>query len=104
MIDIKYIREHPEEVKKNILNRQLDPKKIDVDKLLDLDKKRLELIQKIDNLRAEINVLSSELKDSAKRTPEKINKGKELKEQEKSLSEELGKIEKEWQELMDWIP
>lgn len=104
MIDIKYIRENPEEVKQNILNRQLDPKKIDVDKLLSLDQKRSELIQKIDNIRAEVNTLSSELKDAAKRTSEKINKGKELKEQEKSLSEELTKVEKEWQNLMDWMP
>lgn len=104
MLDIKFIRENAEKVKQNILDRQLDPKKIDVDKLLSLDQRRLELMHQIDKIRTEVNILSSELKDAAKRTPEKIDKGKNLKESEKKLSEELNSIEKEWQELMDWIP
>lgn len=104
MIDIKFIRENPEKVKQNILDRQLDPKKIDVDKLLSLDQRRLELMRQIDKIRTEVNLLSSQLKDAAKRTPEKIDKGKNLKASEKKLSEELNSIEKEWQELMDWIP
>ena len=37
MLDIKYIREHAEEVKKNCENRGI---KVDVDRLLEPDEKR----------------------------------------------------------------
>jgi seryl-tRNA synthetase len=55
MLDIKYIREHAKKVKQAIKNRN---KKADVDKILELDKERRELIAKIDAKRAEQKALS----------------------------------------------
>ena len=42
MLDMKFIREHAEEVKENLVNRH-NP--FDLDHVLDLDQKRRELLQ-----------------------------------------------------------
>ena len=80
MLDIKLVREHPEEVKQNILNRRVDPAKADVDKLLLLDARKNKLTIEVENLRAARNVFAEELKDAEKRTPEKLEEGKKIKE------------------------
>ncbi len=104
MLDIKFIREHQEEVKQNILNRRVNPAKADVDKLLLLDGRKIKLISEIETMRATRNRLSEELKDEKKRTPEKIEEGKKLKEGVEVLEEELKAVEIDWQNIMDWIP
>ena len=45
MLDMKFIREHAEEVKENLVNRH-NP--FDLDHVLDLDQKRRELLQQTD--------------------------------------------------------
>lgn len=55
MLDIKFIRENPEKVKEGVVKKRA---KVDIDAILDLDKKYRELIQKIDSLRAEQNRFS----------------------------------------------
>ena len=62
MLDIKYIRENPEKVKQNILNRHVDPKKADVDELLLVDARKVELQREIEEMRAVRNKLAAELK------------------------------------------
>lgn len=104
MLDIKFIREHPEEVKQNILNRRVDPAKADVDKLLLLDARRSKLMTEAEALRAGRNKLAEELKDEKKRTPEKVEEGKKLKEGIDVLEDELETVAAEWQQIMDWIP
>ena len=49
MLDIKFIRQNLEEVKKSISDRNMS---VDVDELLSLDKKRRSLIVKIEEGRA----------------------------------------------------
>lgn len=104
MLDIKYIRQNPEELKQNILNRHLDPKKCDVDKLLLLDARKVQLEQEQDKLREARNKLAEELKDENARTSQLIEEGKKIKEGLKVLEEELGAVQKDWQNLMDWMP
>ena len=53
MIDIKFVRQHPEIVKENCKNRLA---KVDIGKLLDLDKKRRELETEIDIHRSKRNI------------------------------------------------
>ncbi len=101
MLDIKFIREHPDEVKENIKRRQLTGEQFDVDAFLEVDKKRSELIGEVEALRARRNELSSQ---KGKPSPEVIEEGKKLKEQIKELEEKLGEIEKKWQWYMDWFP
>ncbi|MBI3559049.1 serine--tRNA ligase [Candidatus Gottesmanbacteria bacterium] len=104
MLDIKFICENPEKVKQNILNRRVDPKKADVDKLMLLDGRKIKLNSEIEQLRAAKNKFASELKDEKLRTPEKIEEGKKIKEGIEILEKELREVEQEWQEIMDWIP
>lgn len=104
MLDIKFIRENPDKVKQNIENRHVDPKKADVDKLLLLDGRKNKLSQEIDKLRELRNKLADELKDASKRTPEKVEEGKKIKEGIDVLEKELAEIQTEWQAVMDWIP
>ncbi len=104
MLDVKFIRENPEKVKQNILNRRVDPKKADVDKLLLLDGRKTKINFEIEQLRATRNKFAGELKDEKLRTPEKIAEGKKIKEEIEILEKELKEVEQEWQEIMDWIP
>lgn len=104
MLDIRYIRENTEKVKQNILNRKVNPAKADIEKLLLLDGRKSKLQTEIEKMRSIRNKLADELKDSTKRTPDKIEEGKKIKEGIEVLEDELKTVEKEWQEIMDWIP
>lgn len=98
MLDIKFIRENPEKVKQNILNRQVDPKKADVDKLLLLDARKVELEREIEKVRAARNKLAKEHKAGTEA------EGRKLKEGLKVLEEELSIVALDWQNAMDWMP
>ena len=97
MLDIKFIRENPEKVKQGCQKKQV---KVDVDKLLDLDKKRRGFLQKIDSLRANQNKIS----EGGGKDKVQIEKAKELKNQIKDLEKEFKKTEKEFNTLMLQIP
>jgi len=63
MLDIKFIRENPDKVKEACKNKQV---KVDIDELLEIDKKRRETLQALEDMRAQKNKASkkiSELKD-----------------------------------------
>ncbi len=96
MLDIKFIRENPELVKKNAKNRLVD---VDIDKLLDLDQKRREVSIKIDELRAKRNSVSQ-----VKPTPEIIEEMKKTGEEIKKLEREIIPIEAAFRELWLAVP
>jgi seryl-tRNA synthetase len=104
MLDIKFIRENPEKIKQNILNRNVDTKKADIDKLLLLDVRKTKLEQEIEKMRALRNDLADRLKDVVQRTPENVKDGKKLKEGIEVLEKELDEVKDKWQQVMDWIP
>ena len=58
MIDIKYLREHPEEVKENIKKKFQDEKLPLVDEVIELDKARRDAQKEADELKASRNTLS----------------------------------------------
>jgi seryl-tRNA synthetase len=91
MIDIKLLRENPEKIKNGVKNKGAD---IDIDKILELDKKRRGLISEIENLRAE----------QKKFNKDQIEKAKELKNKIKELEPKLEITEKEFNELFIKIP
>lgn len=88
MIDIKYVRENLNEVK-----RALDKKhtRFDLDGLLRLDDKRRKLLIKIEQLRAERNKCAKQ-KD--------IEAGRRIKQQLSKLELEYQKVETEFNQLM----
>ena len=97
MLDIKYIRENPEKVKEGCQKKNID---VDIDKLLELDKKKREMLESIEKLRHQRNLIS-EKRESNK---EEIEMAKELKEKIKELKEESEKINKDFDNLIFQIP
>ena len=80
MIDIKFLRENPDIVKKNIQNKFQDEKLPLVDEVIKLDKKARETQQEADELRAKKNKVSKEIgalmakgqKDEAQKVKDEI--------------------------------
>jgi len=91
MIDIKLLRENPDKIKKGVKNKGAN---VDIDKILELDKKRRGLISEIENLRAE----------QKKFGKDQTEKAKELKNKIKELEPQLDITEKEFNELFVKIP
>jgi seryl-tRNA synthetase len=106
MLDMKIIREKPEWVKERLRTRGED---YPIDEILELDKKRRELIQRVESLRhirreesERIGKLKKEGKEEeAKALSEKV---KVLSEELKGLEEELKKVEEEFEFKMSLIP
>ncbi|MCL4359777.1 serine--tRNA ligase [Patescibacteria group bacterium] len=94
MIDIKLVRENPNEVKKGIAAKGFDPDT--VDDVLALDAKRRKLIGELEELRAKRNEIAKAGKVSAE--------GKAVKEAIKAREPELAKTEEELGRTIAQIP
>lgn len=94
MLDINFIRENPEKIKEGVRKKQHNPSL--VDKVLELDIKRRDLIQKVEDLRAKRNQLAKEGKPS--------EEGKRIKEELKNLEPELGQVTTEYEQVLTEIP
>ena len=87
MLDIKFIRENKDAVKKNCKLRNI---KCGIDSFLRLDDERKDLMRKIEELKNEKNRLNEEMK-SAVSKDEAIIKGKAIKDQLSELEPKLSK-------------
>lgn len=96
MLDLKIIRENPDKIKENCKNRLVE---VDIDKLLELDEKRREVVAKIDELRGQRNASSK-----TKPTPEIIEKMKSVGEEIKALEAQIEPLEGELRELWLKVP
>ena len=96
MLDIKYIREHEEEVKKNCENRGI---KVDVDRLLELDEKRRAKISEVEQLRSARNQGSK-----GKPSDEEITKMREVGDDITRLEKELETIEADYLKSLKAVP
>lgn len=96
MLDIKFIRENPDLIKDGARKKRV---KVDIDRLLEVDKERRELLQKIDELRAKRNILAKQ-----KPTSKTIKEGKRVKEELKKLEKKLSEAKKEFNSLMLKVP
>ena len=92
MLDIQFIRDNHKKIKKAAKDKGLNPKA--VDKVIELDKKRRELLGKVEALRAERNKLGRE----------DVDKGRELKKRLKDIEPELKKVEANYREMMLMVP
>ncbi len=92
MLDIKFIRENPEKVKKAAQNKNV---KVDIDKILSLDKKKIDLQTKVELLRKEKN-------QTAKKKD--VIKGKKIKKMLQDLEPQLLEASEELLELMYHVP
>ena len=93
MLDIKYIRENKEKVKKATSAKNIDSEI--VDKILELDEKRKSLLQEVESLRAERNVVAKE---------QDKEKGKEVKTKLQDIEPKLRKLERKYKTTLWRIP
>ena len=104
MLDLKFVRENPEIVKKNIKNKFQDSKLPLVDEVITLDEQNRTAKQEGDALRAERNKLSKQIgalmgqgkKEEAEEMKQKVTDASDhlaqLEEKEKDLEERIKKI------------
>lgn len=99
MLDIKFVREHPEIVKKDLQKRQDNEKLAWVDDLLKNDSEYRKLLQENQKLRQRKNEITDEINQLRKKGEEIKDKVKEAKE----LPENIKKSDERLEELKDKI-
>ena len=100
MLDIKFIRENTKAIAKAAKNKNID---LDLDRLLEIDKKRRALTTELEEVRAKRNELAK-TNQAGRQSDEKIEAGKKLKEEAAKIEEQLKKINVEYNELMVLVP
>jgi seryl-tRNA synthetase len=104
MLDINLIREQPDLVRQALMDRQMDPKP--VEQILSLDLQRREIIQTVENLKAERNAVSKEIgkmKEPADRQA-KIEAMRQVGEQISQFDEQLRSVEQALNDNLAIIP
>src|SRR6056297_3151634 len=102
MVDINLIRKNPKQIKKAIKAKGAN---VDIDKLLELDKKRREIIQEKQKIEAKQNKISQSipcLKNKEKK--DSIKKARDLSLKIDQKQEDLDKIEKDFYNLLKRVP
>lgn len=97
MLDINFIRENSQKVKKACVDKNAN---VDVDRVLALDKEKREMMTEMEMLKAEQNKISRGGKDNNVL----IVQAKEIKEKIKSMTPELEKIQEELKILLLQLP
>lgn len=103
MLDIKFIREHPDIIKTGCRKKQV---KVDIDNLLVVDKKRRELLQVLEVLRSKKNRANQEIKKakSKKERETIILKMRQLDKNSDRISKNFKKINEEFQKIILQVP
>lgn len=92
MLDINFIRENTDQVKQAAKNKNSN---IDIDRILDLDKQKRDLLSEVEALRQERNIVAKE---------RNIERGKEIKTQLEELEPRLSKVDEDLYNLMILVP
>jgi len=103
MLDIKFIRENKELIQDAARKKHIV---FDVEKLIQGDDKRKELVSKIDEARAQQNLLTEKIQTLVESEEKQIAiaQSKELRETFQKLEEELKGVMTEWKLLMLQVP
>ncbi|MFA6393286.1 MAG: serine--tRNA ligase [Patescibacteria group bacterium] len=102
MLDIKYIRDNAEEVKKNCELRNI---KCDINRLLLLDVKKRKIQKEAENLNAEKNKLNDLVRSASPDERAKfIEQGKAVKEKLEKIKPDLEEAEKEFKLISNKVP
>jgi len=107
MLDIKFIREHPEVVKANIKKKEQMQKLVSVDKIISLDESWRKLKGESDALRARRNAVSkeiSELMKAKKDAKKKLAEAKKIPEEIEVIEKKMSSIESEINSLIRILP
>jgi len=104
MLDLKYVRNHSDEVRKKIEQRG---SKVDWDNFLELDASWRELLRKVENLRYQKNIVSekiAQLKKEKKDASQEIENMRALSQQIKELDNRLQDKDAALKETMLMLP
>jgi len=101
MLDIQFIRDNVDLIRKVAVQKNVS---LDLDALLAVDDERRALQKKADELRTQKNALAEVLTDASQRTPQKIEEGKQLKEQIATLEAQEKEIGEKFRTLMYLVP
>lgn len=104
MLDIKFIRENPDIVKKAIKDKQLAGT-VDVDELLNVEKKYRGILQNVETHRALRNQLSENVSKVEEKEREKlIDEATKVKAELTEMEDELKTLKTKYDDLMLWVP
>lgn len=101
MLDIKYIRENAEGIKKSIKEKNID---LDLDELLKVDEERVKLMQELEALNSKKNELNDEMKKPEADREKIIAAGKEVKEKIAELEPKVRETKNNFDNLMVLVP
>lgn len=104
MLDIKFIRENSELVKAGLASKNEFNK---VDELLDIDKKRRELITKTEELKSRKNKVSADIakiKREGGDAEELMSESRKIAEDTKSLDDKLKELQNNLDTILAWLP
>ncbi|MGB5933118.1 MAG: serine--tRNA ligase [Anaerolineae bacterium] len=101
MLDLKYIREHPDEVEEALIKRnEMAP----IDEILELDERRRTLLADVQGLRHQRNVTSKEIGRMKEKDQVLIEEMRRLGDEIKALDQEIKSTEEELNRLMLQLP
>jgi len=101
VLDLKYIREHPDEVKEALIKRnEMAP----IDEILELDERRRTLLADVQGLRHQRNVTSKEIGRMKEKDQVLIEEMRRLGDEIKVLDQEIKSTEEELNRLMLQLP
>lgn len=102
MLDIAFIRQHPDQVKAAAQNKGIA---LDLDQLLELDRVRREKIGQLEQRRARKNEIAALIPKASKEArPGLIEEGKAVKTELETLEPELAKLNADYDDLMLRVP
>ena len=104
MLDIKFVREHLDEVRQMLKNRN-NP--LNLDDFTELEQKRRSLLQDTENLKSQRNAVSKEIsvmKKNKENADERIKEMREVGEKISALDKELKAVELQLRDIMLHIP
>lgn len=104
MLDIKFIRQNTELVRKKMLERGQE---MDMAPFLNLDTRRRDILQEVEKLRNDRNIVSKEIGEKKKKkedASEQIARMGDVSARIKSLDDELKKVEEELNAMVMVIP
>jgi len=103
MLDIKFIRDNPDKIKKTCEQRLV---KVDIDELLDIDRRRRESLQGIEDMRAKKNKANKLIQEAVNQREKNkiILEMKELDRNSDRLDKNLKDLDKKFHKLICRIP
>ena len=104
MLDLKFVRENPDQVRKAM---ELKGEPADLDRLLQLDRERREMLREAEELKQLRNRVSKEIgrsKDNPEAVEAKKREMREVGDRIKNLDEQLRRLEEEMEQLLLSLP